>query len=248
MSDAPPPTDIDSAEFIAEPPYIRLEKFGNRVRNVAPTTELVLALGLCFGIPVIVSTILLFRQAQVVRLTDRVLIRQMILELVCIGTAALLLWCRGWSFHRIGLRFSWRGIIAGFPLALVDLILNIGSIVAIVYFYPSAEMHIQYVPQASTGLFLTFLFLNSFYEEMAVSGYVITALSSRGALISIGASAFIRLSYHLYYGPIAAITLLPMGILFAFVYWKWRNLWPLVSAHTLINIFLFFVIPSSQNA
>ena len=49
-------------------------------------------------------------------------------------------------------------------------------------------------------------------------------------------SAFVRLLYHTYQGPLAIVTILPLGLIFAAVYLKWRNLWPLVLAHTAFNV------------
>jgi hypothetical protein len=33
--------------------------------------------------------------------------------------------------------------------------------------------------------------------------------------------------------------ILPIGLLFGFVYWKWRRLWPLFIAHALFDVFAF---------
>jgi membrane protease YdiL (CAAX protease family) len=50
-------------------------------------------------------------------------------------------------------------------------------------------------------------------------------------------SATIRLLCHLYQGPIAPLTILPLGIIFALVYWKWRRLWPIAVAHGVAGFF-----------
>lgn len=51
-----------------------------------------------------------------------------------------------------------------------------------------------------------------------------------------GIATLLRFLYHLYQGPVAALSVLPLGLLFGTVFWKWRNLWPLVVAHTLANL------------
>jgi membrane protease YdiL (CAAX protease family) len=67
------------------------------------------------------------------------------------------------------------------------------------------------------------------------------ALSEQGAALAITASALLRFLYHLYQGPVASLAILPLGLLFAAVFWKWRSLWPLIAAHTLANIYAFIV-------
>ncbi len=46
----------------------------------------------------------------------------------------------------------------------------------------------------------------------------------------------IRLLYHLYQGPMGIITIVPLGLLYGFVYVRTRQLWPLILAHMLIDI------------
>jgi membrane protease YdiL (CAAX protease family) len=71
---------------------------------------------------------------------------------------------------------------------------------------------------------------------MLVVGYVIQALEAKqGIVFAIGISVLIRLLYHTYQGPIAAISIIPMGLIFAVVFWRWRNVVPLIVAHTIMN-------------
>ena len=46
----------------------------------------------------------------------------------------------------------------------------------------------------------------------------------------------VRLLYHLYQGPVGVVTIVPMGLLYGFVYARTRQLWPLIFAHVLIDI------------
>ena len=89
---------------------------------------------------------------------------------------------------------------------------------------------------------IAFIVVNSFFEETIVSGYVITALSPQGAGLAITASTLLRFLYHLYQGPLAAISILPLGLLFGAVFWRWRNLWPLIVAHTIANLIAFLLV------
>jgi membrane protease YdiL (CAAX protease family) len=193
----------------------------------------------------VASTIALFHGFNEIHLGTLTIMRRIFTIFGRMLGAGFVLSLRGWDLHQLGFRFSWLALLAGVPLFLSYMILYVATFLLIGWLYPLAFglTPAQIIPQASGSLILFFIFINSVFEEAAVSGYVVTALTSRGAVISITASTLIRLAYHLYNGPIAVISFLPMGFLFAFVYWKWRNLWPLITAHSLLNIWLVLVVP-----
>jgi membrane protease YdiL (CAAX protease family) len=87
--------------------------------------------------------------------------------------------------------------------------------------------------------------VNPFFEETIVVGYIVQSLERKNdSIFVISISAITRMGYHLYQGPIAFVAILPLGMLFAFTYWKWRSLWPLILAHGLLD-FLALVLNKS---
>jgi len=46
----------------------------------------------------------------------------------------------------------------------------------------------------------------------------------------------VRLLYHLYQGPIGVLTAVPMGLLYGYLYSRTRQLWPLIVAHSLLEL------------
>jgi membrane protease YdiL (CAAX protease family) len=78
--------------------------------------------------------------------------------------------------------------------------------------------------------------VNPFFEEVFVSGYVIAALDPRRtAWTGINVSVAIRLLYHLYQGPVGVLSVVPIGLVFAWWYARTGRLWPLVMAHALFD-------------
>ena len=75
-------------------------------------------------------------------------------------------------------------------------------------------------------------------EETVVLGYMVTRLQQVGtpALAAIGVSAVLRGSYHLYQGWGGFTGNLLMGLLFGLVFLRWRRTWPMVIAHTLLDV------------
>ncbi|WP_111768127.1 CPBP family intramembrane glutamic endopeptidase [Nakamurella deserti] len=82
---------------------------------------------------------------------------------------------------------------------------------------------------------------NGFLEEVLVVGYLLTRLRQLRVdpWVAVALSALLRGSYHLYQGWGQALGNLLMGLVFGFVWLKWRRLWPLIGAHTLIDVGAF---------
>ena len=82
---------------------------------------------------------------------------------------------------------------------------------------------------------------NGFLEEALVVGYLVTRLEQLRvpAWAAIAISAVLRGSYHLYQGFGAFLGNAMMGVVFAWVFQRTRRLWPLVIAHSLLDIVAF---------
>lgn len=80
-------------------------------------------------------------------------------------------------------------------------------------------------------------FENGFLEEALVIGYLLLRLKQIGTApwLAIALSAVLRGSYHLYQGYGGFVGNVVMGVVFAFVFLRWRRLLPLVYAHGLID-------------
>lgn len=100
------------------------------------------------------------------------------------------------------------------------------------------------VPAPPEGHWWTYVavFLNpadaAVVEEVIVLGYLVTRLqqvgwSNTGA---IGASALLRGGYHLYQGFGGFAGNLAMGLLFGWLFVRWRRTWPFVVAHFFLDV------------
>jgi membrane protease YdiL (CAAX protease family) len=75
--------------------------------------------------------------------------------------------------------------------------------------------------------------VNPLFEEAIESGYFFQALQAFGMWFTIFAAALFRGFLHVAMGSNGFVTMFAMGLLYGFVYWRWRQLWPLVFAHSL---------------
>ncbi|MDP5228291.1 MULTISPECIES: CPBP family intramembrane glutamic endopeptidase [Arthrobacter] len=78
-------------------------------------------------------------------------------------------------------------------------------------------------------------------EEVLVVGYLFRRLGQlgRSPLWIVLASALLRGSYHLYQGVGPFVGNVVMGLVFGWVYLKWRRVMPLVVAHALLDVSAF---------
>jgi membrane protease YdiL (CAAX protease family) len=82
---------------------------------------------------------------------------------------------------------------------------------------------------------------NAWAEEVLVVGYLITRLEQLGwrQYTALLAAAVLRGSYHLYQGFGGFVGNLVMGLVFGFYWQRTKRLWPLVIAHTILDVVAF---------
>ena len=208
------------------------------IRRLSPTAELILVTLICFGPFAVMSIAGLVRREHVLVFDDRRLFTIAAIELVAGALAVLILRARGWSAGDLGMRIS-------MPLTIGGMVLFIGANITLATAYeafrsltgtdPAAAT--EPVARASWLAVIAILAIDPLYEETFEVAYVVRATEQSGAAFGITLSAAIRFVCHLYQGPVAALTILPLGIIFAAVYWKWRRVWPLAVAHGVASYF-----------
>ena len=152
------------------------------------------------------------------------------------------------TFDRIGLNFSRFGRDVGTAVALLAAI----GIPGLALYALSRLAGLTLQVQASeldaawwTIPLLVFAALRAgLLEEVILNGYLVEKLTSIWkpwqVLVSVAA---LRGLYHLYQGPAMALGNMVMGLVFGWVYLRWRRVMPLVIAHTLLDTFAFVGYP-----
>jgi membrane protease YdiL (CAAX protease family) len=77
--------------------------------------------------------------------------------------------------------------------------------------------------------------VNGCFEELVLVGYVFRVLEPQGLGIAMGASVLLRLLMNVSQGPLGATGIFLLGILFSVIYWDYRQLWPLMLAHVILD-------------
>jgi uncharacterized protein len=145
---------------------------------------------------------------------------------------------RGWPLGAWGFQPSWKLTGAGVLLCLVMTLAMIGLAAFANGIFPGTVRHyaVSYVSWTAVALFSA---LNGVFEETVETGYFIQSLQRYGVWIAVLASACFRALLHAYHGLTALIIIFPFGLVFGFVYWRWRRLWPLFVAHILFDVFAY---------
>ena len=220
-----------------------------RIRRLPAGVEFLVVVSWAFGLPVFSSIISLGTGGESGAATggslvfnNSALVNILVFELIQSVFLVWFLHVRGWTLEKVGLAISWRGTGMGWLLLIGTYVLAMGAqtlahllmpteMQAAGRMYPTAD------PKVSMELVFIVSTVNGIFEELFVAGYIITALREvRGVWTAINVSTVVRLLYHLYQGPIGVITIIPMGLLYGYVYARTRLLWPLIFAHVLIDI------------
>lgn len=162
-----------------------------------------------------------------------------IAELVSLAVTVWIGCVRGWPWSAWGFRPSWKLTAAGLLLCVVTLLV-VWPIAALTNAISAGVVHGHVTSSLSLPLLFLVVVINPAFEEMMEVGYFTQSLERYGMWLTVLASALFRAFLHAYQGINALLMILPIGLIFGFVYWKWRRLWPLYIAHLIFDLVALF--------
>ena len=222
----------------------------NLLRILPLWVEVTFVVMVAFGGPVVASLLVAIHPPHNALTTEPQLWGLILNELIVFGMLGLFLYARDWTFERLGLKFHWSD-----PLWGVALLAAVYAAFFAVWYglshVPVPLLHLkpmqQFVsPGISAQTVIALVLVNPVFEEVFVAGYIIAALKDvRGATYAINVSVLIRLVYHLYQGVSGVLSIIPMGLIFAYWFARKGRLWPLIVAHALLDLIpLLYVLKS----
>ena len=124
-----------------------------------------------------------------------------------------------------------------FPSSFIDELKSHASIVQIVQAASGINLDAvtSFEAKLTWPVLIALTLVNPLYDELFLVAYNVEAAKGHGAAFAITLSAAVRLLCHVEQGPIASVTILPLGLIFALVYWRWRAVWPLIVAHAVMD-------------
>jgi membrane protease YdiL (CAAX protease family) len=81
------------------------------------------------------------------------------------------------------------------------------------------------------------MILNAFFEELTCMGFFFNQVAARqGPLAALLATVLLRMSCHIYQGPIHMLGIGVVFLIYGLAYWYTKNLWPLILSHALLDL------------
>ncbi|HEY1502337.1 MAG TPA: CPBP family intramembrane glutamic endopeptidase [Acidobacteriaceae bacterium] len=169
---------------------------------------------------------------------------QMLAEAAGVAVLVYVLRKRNASIDELTRRPEWQDIPRALMLYIGTCIaaaaawypINFVSYVAVGH-YPAHAQVGQLLGMQATVIWLVFQFVNPWYEELIVRGFLMTELSAlTGVRTAVIASTLVQVSYHLYQGWMNATAVGVIFLIFSIYYARTRRLLPIIIAHTLQDV------------
>ena len=212
----------------------RIERVKSFIRGLSGRAEFCLVLLIGFGPLILIFQLPTALQSKHLELTTGGTLVFPLVELVILVP---LLWIgriRGWSVATFDFRISWKGTAGGVLLFVVAYGVSNGVTMGAQIIHP--EQSPFTVGRLAVLAVLLISIINPVFEEVLETGYFIHSLQKFGMWPAVLASALFRGLFHLQFGINAALGLFAFGVIFGFAYWRWRQLWPLIVAHSLTDM------------
>jgi len=212
-------------------------------RNTITLAEAAVVTVICFGFMIVVSVHAMLSGFPERPFTNANTIYVLFLEVV-FGVAALLyLRTRNFDLPSLVPRPQLIGAAAGVGLYLIAWIAC--TVLTLPFVSAQGAQPIERMVSESTlsiPVIVAFALVNSAFEEVFLLGVLVRGLRAYGLSFAIGLPLLIRVAYHLYQGPIGAISILAFGIVVTMFYLRFGTLWPPVLAHVLADIIPFTAV------
>lgn len=221
--------------------------------NSRRITWLIVVLTVAFASPLITSILYFLGGDQPGRfeaIPREWLIRQyyygIAFELIALGLLVLVLYKQRRNLKSIGFLLSWKDLPVSLVLALVAYLVSfVTNLLIYAIYYIATGRALNLVPQnigfmklGFSFVFLIFIFINPFYEELIVRAYLITDVEflSRSKIAAVLTSVVLQTAYHLYQGWPSALTIGSICLVFSLFYvWK-KRITPIILAHLYFDL------------
>lgn len=211
-----------------------------RISDLGPKAEFAIVAGLAFGLFVLGNVRHVLFDSGKPAITESHLHHLIVYEVLIFFGLWWFLRQRKWTAERLGALPSIRDLPVGLGLSVVSYIIYYVAWVLAALSVPSVMKSVHALALIG-GRFdlptvLIVSIVNPIFEETFLCGYVVTTLApARSSATAVSVSVGIRALYHLYQGPLAAVGIIPVGLVFTWYYARTHRLWPVVVAHAIFD-------------
>lgn len=203
--------------------------------HLAPSTrdfsgaEFALVIALAFGMSIVGSlSAALSWSGRPIAFGDAALAFTVGYEILVGALVALVLRSRHWRWSDFAVHASAGTTVLGAVMAL--------GILAAWMLFEALVGKVPATVSASLPWIAAVSIVNPWFEELLVLAYVVQSMRNRfGLVTAMNLSLAIRLSYHLYEGPMAVIPIAVFGLVATVAYVRLGRLWPVVVMHAILD-------------
>ncbi len=207
------------------------------LRRLGPWTECAVVIGICLGWPIFESVRGAVKGGSVSQFSGSDVLVLVAYDLGTGLLAAGFLALRGWPWSAFNVRVSWRTTAGGLLLVPASYASFIAGAM-VVALTPGGEALLKALPDfpgVSIPVAALGAVVNGCFEELVLAGYLFRVLEPQGLGIAMGASVLLRVLMNVSQGPLGATGILLLGMLYGVLYWDYRQLWPLMLAHVILD-------------
>jgi uncharacterized protein len=164
------------------------------------------------------------------------------IELVLGLSWSLVLSRQGWTLGVLTESFAPSDLVVGmllFAVAWVGYFLTYVVALAVAPGFAAAAQRVQIDGHPELPAIMLVCAINPIAEEFLYLGVLVGTLRRQGTHLALAAAVVSRVAVHLYQGPLGILGITPGAVLFAAYYLANRRIWPVVVAHTVLDLLAF---------
>ncbi|WP_026686662.1 CPBP family intramembrane glutamic endopeptidase [Azovibrio restrictus] len=211
----------------------------NHTRTTTTPAEAAWIVILCFGWFILASSQSVAAGFQSGDFSDSAMLPTLAMEVLCASIALLVLYRRGYAVTSLYPAPTPAGIALGIGLYGVSLYASWLAVMPFVSGSPQPIDELMARASISLPTIVLFALINGAYEEIFLLGFLLRGLRGHGLSMALGISLLVRVLYHLYQGPLGAVSVLAFGLVLSLYYIRSGALFPAVFAHVLADIVPF---------
>jgi|SRR5262249_12446110 len=208
-------------------------------RTVTTPGEAAVIMGICFGLSIVASLNAVASGFPSRPFSDSGLIWVAGTEVMLAFAALVVLWLRGFAVSTLIPSPTLKGSAQGIGIFVAAWI--VGLILMLPFQSEPEQPYVHMIEDArvTVPVVVVMAMVNGAFEEVFLLGFLVRGLRGFGLSIALGAMLLVRVLYHLYQGPLAAVWILGFGLVFGLYFIRTNQLWPPVFAHILWDIVPF---------
>ena len=185
-----------------------------------------------------------------IRLTNQDLVTGILYQTAVLALLGRFLWRRGWRLEHITRPFEPRDVGRAIGLWIMALLAAWATMAIVFSLAPDQTgtlLKTTFKGDFNGFLGAAYSLVDPLFEELVLLGFVRAAFRSSPVWQIFLLSLALRTAAHTYQGLFAALTIIPVGLVFTWYYLRTGRLWPVVVAHSIQDMLAISLLGLSSS-